>query len=854
MPASTTPLPRQRRPLANLRSVTNPPKRRSSRVTPRAGLDAAATTGPSSTAVPNSRSCPRCQSVDILEEDGVTVCRNCFTQINDANIVADVTFEEQAGGRSTVQGGFVSDTARHAKTLGPGAYRKVGGGQRNSLAEIESTGRRALANLTPKLGIPDTVAQQANSIWALAANINFSAGRRTDEVVAACLYAACRRQKRNEILLMDISELLKISVFRLGEVYKDLCRELYLANESVGVQNLIELEPLIWKYCNKLQFNEKTREVATDALRIIKRMNRDWIVSGRHPAGLCGASIILAARMNNFRRSVREVVYVSKVADITIAKRVEEFRRTKAASLTVQEFREYGNRMKFQHNPPSLDLADRRQELMAKKKRKRDEYMLSQSAQTTPQPTPAIEISDDGSEASSRDPSVEIAEPEIPRKRQRMMGSSTKLRTPSPTQQKQQPKKTHQEKQQNPSGQERRYDADGFAIPALPLQSLPVAQDKGKKRGRPKKTDLPPTVIISEEELAEEDYLEKEIESVLEKDEIIDSRNEVEKAKDEERAHLLSIQQQQIAAQQNQDRRQAEGHPIGGGSGSSSGGEPPLLTTSPDPSNSDDLDLEREFENDPEVLNCRLSAEEVKVKEQIWVAHNEDWLRKQAEKEILLRIARATGGGGGGSDGKRKRNGAGNGKRRKRSKMGDGTVLTEHSTPIESPADAAKAMLEKRAPQKSMHVDFSALERIYGRTTPSSRSATPSTTRDQTPASEVDEGSSAGEEEVEEDDNEDDDDDDGENNNNDDNDTRSLNRANANIYSGVSTIPMRPPTWEDIANEPEDGVDDDADEDIEAEEDDYRAALRMDMPSVRMDEFGEVDDGGFEDDEGEEYE
>ena len=78
------------------------------------------------------------------------------------------------------------------------------------------------------------------------------------------------------------------------------------------------------------------------------------MVTGRQPPALCGAALILAARMNNFRRSVREVVYVVKAGDGTVMRRLEEFRRTKAGRLTVSQFREYGERLKDTAEPPSV--------------------------------------------------------------------------------------------------------------------------------------------------------------------------------------------------------------------------------------------------------------------------------------------------------------------------------------------------------------------------------------------------------------------------------------------------------------------------------------------------------------------
>lgn len=88
-----------------------------------------------------------------------------------------------------------------------------------------------------------------------------------------------------------------------------------------------------------LDFGDETQKVAQDAVRLVQRFDRDWMNTGRRPAGICGACCLLAARMNNFRRSVEEVVQVVKIADVTIKKRLDEFKNTPTSQLSVQDFR-----------------------------------------------------------------------------------------------------------------------------------------------------------------------------------------------------------------------------------------------------------------------------------------------------------------------------------------------------------------------------------------------------------------------------------------------------------------------------------------------------------------------------------
>lgn len=76
----------------------------------------------------------------------------------------------------------------------------------------------------------------------------------------------------------------------------------------------------ISRFAALLEFGDETPKVAADAVRLVARMDRDWMRSGRRPAGICGACLLLAARMNNFRRSVQEIVQVVKIADTTLKK------------------------------------------------------------------------------------------------------------------------------------------------------------------------------------------------------------------------------------------------------------------------------------------------------------------------------------------------------------------------------------------------------------------------------------------------------------------------------------------------------------------------------------------------------
>ncbi len=53
---------------------------------------------------------------------------------------------------------------------------------------------------------------------------------------------------------------------------------------------LVDPALYISRFADRLDFGDKVHSVVKDANRIAQRMNRDWLQTGRRPAGLCAAS------------------------------------------------------------------------------------------------------------------------------------------------------------------------------------------------------------------------------------------------------------------------------------------------------------------------------------------------------------------------------------------------------------------------------------------------------------------------------------------------------------------------------------------------------------------------------------
>ncbi|KAM0903300.1 hypothetical protein ACQ4PT_018734 [Festuca glaucescens] len=185
------------------------------------------------------------------------------------------------------------------------------------------------------VGGGETITDMAHKFYTLAVDNNFTRGRRTTHVAAACLYIACRQSKK-AYLLIDFSDYLKISVYVLGAVFLQLCQVLLLAEHPI-VQKLIDPSLFIHRFTERL-LGKRDNAVSDTALRIVASMKRDWMQTGRKPSGLCGAALYIAALSHGYNYTKSNIVAVVHVCEATLTKRLIEFENTDSGSLTIEDF------------------------------------------------------------------------------------------------------------------------------------------------------------------------------------------------------------------------------------------------------------------------------------------------------------------------------------------------------------------------------------------------------------------------------------------------------------------------------------------------------------------------------------
>ncbi|CAB3287546.1 Transcription initiation factor IIB [Methanocaldococcus lauensis] len=171
-----------------------------------------------------------------------------------------------------------------------------------------------LDRITSKLGLPRHVRENAAIIYRGAVEKGLIRGRSIEGVVAAAIYAACRRC-RVPRTLDEIAEASRVDRKEIGRTYRFLARELGI---KLTPTNPIDYVP---RFASELGL---PGEVESKAIQILQKAAEKGLTSGRGPTGVAAAAIYIASVLLGCRRTQREVAEVAGVTEVTIRNRYKE--------------------------------------------------------------------------------------------------------------------------------------------------------------------------------------------------------------------------------------------------------------------------------------------------------------------------------------------------------------------------------------------------------------------------------------------------------------------------------------------------------------------------------------------------
>ena len=187
--------------------------------------------------------------------------------------------------------------------------RISGAGERNLAFALSEIDRHS-----SHLGLPRSVREDASAIYRSAARNKLIRGRSIEGVVAAAIYAACRRCDVPRTL-DEIAESSNVSKKQVGKTYRFLSRELDIKLAPTSPRDYIP------RFASKIGLSGETQ---SKAISIIEKAIAEGLTSGKGPTGVAAAALYIASVLLGERKTQKDIAVVAGVTEVTIRNRYKE--------------------------------------------------------------------------------------------------------------------------------------------------------------------------------------------------------------------------------------------------------------------------------------------------------------------------------------------------------------------------------------------------------------------------------------------------------------------------------------------------------------------------------------------------
>jgi transcription initiation factor TFIIB len=174
-----------------------------------------------------------------------------------------------------------------------------------------------LTRMADKLYLPKYVEENAALIYRKALTKKLIRGRSINSMVAAALYAACRRTKTPQNLKTIVEASTKNGK-QITKCYRLLHRELQL---TMPRDDPLKYVP---KIASKIGLTQQTQNLAIDLLH---RANKMRIDVGKGPLGMAATALYIAAHLNGEHVNQTQVANAADVTTVTIRNLCKELNK-----------------------------------------------------------------------------------------------------------------------------------------------------------------------------------------------------------------------------------------------------------------------------------------------------------------------------------------------------------------------------------------------------------------------------------------------------------------------------------------------------------------------------------------------
>ncbi|MHA1805169.1 MAG: transcription initiation factor IIB [Promethearchaeota archaeon] len=279
---------------------------------------------------------PCCDAPKISKEDGFYTCLNCgfvYSRILDNSPSRAFTQEEIQKRKSNervyspIGPRTVIKATRDARgtLLSPkhkSKFNRLAKIHRSLTTSYERNLWIALPNLQrlqKKLGLPETVAEDALRIYTQSVKKKLTMGRSIDTLLAAAIFCALRihgipRTIEEITNAAQIPKKKVIKSYRL--ILYDILPHMHLKVQHFDAQRYVD------KFNDDLKLSMKCRNLAVKIIQTAKEQG--FNSAGKDPKGIAAAAIYIASKMCSEIRTQKEISCLAQVTEVTLRMRVKD--------------------------------------------------------------------------------------------------------------------------------------------------------------------------------------------------------------------------------------------------------------------------------------------------------------------------------------------------------------------------------------------------------------------------------------------------------------------------------------------------------------------------------------------------
>jgi transcription initiation factor TFIIB len=281
------------------------------------------------------RVCPECgdNHFFVNREKGEIVCKSCSCVVEESmvdfgreRILDDEDFQKKSrtgapfdprvANNLITEVGAPSDIRKLPKStqMLMNRIRKKNKWTSSSLEQNLGAGLTHLKMICEHLKVPERVEKESARIFRSSAEKGLTRARSRENIVAACIYIATKVNSMPKTL-GEICNVTKIDRKSLTKTYKLLVRSL---NIKILPSNPYDF---LGRFNSELKLDPR---IQTDAAKIIEKIEKFGINSGKNPTSLAATALYLATLKNKTRVTQKNISDVSGITETTLRNRCKE--------------------------------------------------------------------------------------------------------------------------------------------------------------------------------------------------------------------------------------------------------------------------------------------------------------------------------------------------------------------------------------------------------------------------------------------------------------------------------------------------------------------------------------------------